>query len=99
MPEALRETRHAALCAEARLPTGEGDEHRIERMWLKGGDAEVIRWSWWRKGRMLPCSPHLTEAELVQLLDRGIETGVLTPFFLRQLLMVMERRAEAILSD
>lgn len=43
---------------------------------------------------MVPRAPHLTEAALINLLDRGIEAGVFTPFFLRQLLLVMERRAE-----
>lgn len=99
MAEALRKTRHAELCAEARLPQGRTDQHRLERMWLKQGEAEVIRWSWWREGRIMPRAPHLTEADLIQLLDKGIEAGVFTPFFMRQLLLVMERHAEAILAD
>ena len=99
MAEALRKTKHAELCADASLAQENGSEHRIERMWLKEGEAEVIRWSWWKNGRMIPRAPHLTEAELVGLLDKGIEAGVFTPFFLRQLLMVMERRAEMFLAE
>lgn len=100
MPEALRKTKHAELCADASLSQENGNEHRIERMWLKqAGGAEVIRWSWWRQGRMMPRAPHLTEAELVNLLDKGIEAGVFTPFFLRQLLLVMERRAEMFVTE
>lgn len=44
MPEALRKTKHAELCADASLSQENGSEHRIERMWLKqAGGAEVIR--------------------------------------------------------
>ena len=99
MPEALRKTPHAELCAEACLVQDGGSEYRIERMWLKQGEVEVIRWSWWKGRRMIPRAPHLTEAELVHLLDKGIEAGVFTPFFLRQLLGVMERRAEIIFAQ
>ena len=97
MPEALRKTKHAALCAEASLNQENGNEHRLERMWLKEDESEVIRWSWWKQGHLIPRAPHLTEAQLIALLDKGIEAKVFTPFFLRQLLLVMERRAEMFL--
>jgi hypothetical protein len=99
MPEALRKTAYAELCAEASVELGGGAEVRLERLWVKGRAEEVMRLSWWKAGRMVPRPADLSEAQLITLLERGIAAGVLTPFFLRQLLMVMERNAEAVLEE
>ncbi len=99
MPDALRKTAYAELCADARLELGGGAEVRLERLWVKGRAEETMRLSWWKNGRMVPRPADLSEAQLITLIERGINGKVLTPFFLRQLLMVMERNAEAILEE
>lgn len=99
MPEALRKTAYAELCADARIDLDDGAEVRLERLWVKGRTEEMMRLSWWKNGRMIPRPADLSERQLIQLIDRGIQDKVLTPFFLRQLLMVMERNAEMILDE
>ncbi|MBI4497134.1 MAG: hypothetical protein HY689_04445 [Chloroflexi bacterium] len=99
MSAALRQTRYADLCAEARLSIAPDEEVRAERQWVKGSAEEQIRLSWWKHGRMVPRPASLSEAQLVALLERGIAEGVFTPFFLRQLLGVMERNAHALVQD
>lgn len=99
MPEALRKTPYAELCADASIETGDGAEVRLERLWVKGRAEEVMRLSWWKAGRMAPRPADLSEAHLLVLIERGIAAGVLTPFFLRQLLLIMERHAEAMLEE
>lgn len=99
MPEALRKTRYAELCNEARLPVKPGEELRLEKIWVKDRGQEVIRWSWWKGGRMIPRPPDMTEEQLLVLLERGGDAGVFSTFFYRQLLQQLERRAEAIFAE
>ena len=89
---ALRKTPHAELCAEARLPRdGSDDEVRLERLWLKGERYEALRFTAWRRGRFIPRPAHLTEPELVALLDRGLAGCVFSDFFRRQLFLLVAR--------
>ena len=90
---ALRKTPHAELCAEARLPRyGSEDELRLERVWLKRERYEALRFTAWRHGRFIPRPAHLTEPELIALLDRGLEGGVFSDFFRRQLFLLVARQ-------
>lgn len=98
MQQALRKTKYAELCSEARADLSGGEELRVERIWVKKRQQEEIRWTWWKNGRMIPRPADMTEEQLIVLLDKGIEAGVFSSFFLRQLLLLLERRAEAILA-
>ena len=92
---ALRKTPHAELCAEARLPRdGSDDELRLERVWLKADRYEALRFTAWRHGRFIPRPAQMTEPDLIALLERGLEGGVFSDFFRRQLSLLVARHFE-----
>lgn len=93
---ALRRTPFAELCAEVRLNIADGQEHRLEHLWVKDKNEErsgydALRWSCWRDGRLLPRPPHLKETDLLALLGKGVDEGLLSPFFVKQLFMIAQR--------
>lgn len=93
---ALRRTPFAELCAEVKLELDGGEEHRLEHLWVKDrslekGGYDALRWSCWRGGRLLPRPPHLREIDLLSLLGKGVDEGLLSPFFVKQLFIVAQR--------
>jgi hypothetical protein len=81
------------LCAQASLSReGSDDELRLERVWLKRDRYEALRFTVWRGGRFIPGPAHLTEPELIALLERGLEGGVFSDFFRRQLFLLVARQ-------
>ena len=99
MPEALRKTRYAELCSHATVGESTGDEKRLEKIWVKSRKEEILRWTWWRDGKMLPRPAEMNEPELIALIDRGFQAGVLSSFFLRQLIHLVEKRAESLVGE
>ena len=75
----MRNTKYAEELAMAKLKFPGGSEARIERLRIKSSDEVEIRFSWWKKGRMLPRPLDLSEGALMQLLARGFRKGVLLP--------------------
>ena len=69
--------------------TNGSEEARIERLFVNDSKEEEIRFSWWRRGRLMPRPLDLNERDLLALLERAIDRKVLTPDFrarLRELL-------------
>ena len=86
---ALRKTPYAELCAEACLTRdGSDDEVRLERLRLRGDRYEALRFTVWRSRRCIPRPAHLTEPELIALLEKG----VFSDFFRRQLFLLVARQ-------
>ena len=75
-----RDTAYATEIATATFSyTGEDeDEVRIERIFVKQYSQVELRFSWWRKGRLLPRPMDLPPQDFLTLVERGIEAGVFT---------------------
>lgn len=99
MPEALRKTKYAELCAQSVLDLDDGTEIRFERIWVKSRQEELLRWTWWKGGRMVPRPVEMSEAQILECLEKGLDTGLLSSFFLRQLLHMVEKRADSLVSE
>lgn len=81
---ARRDTTYARELASATFVDGDS-EIRIERLYVKESGLEEIRFSWWRKGRLIPRPPDLPESQLLPLLGSAISEGVFSKEFLARL--------------
>lgn len=77
----MRNTKYAVELQSASI-----GESRIERIFVKSLKQEEIRLSWWPGGRMAPRPVDVPEADLVAILAKGIQEGVLSPDFLPRLI-------------
>jgi hypothetical protein len=60
---------------------------RIERLFVKAEKQEEIRLSWWPDGHMANRPLDVPEDQLIALLARGIQGGVLSAQFLPRLIV------------
>jgi hypothetical protein len=81
----MRDTDYATELARAEI----GDV-RIERLLVKALGQEEIRLSWWPAGHLANRPVDLPEQLLIELIAKGIQEGVLSPTFLRQLAVAVE---------
>jgi hypothetical protein len=85
----MRETDYQQELASVRVEFPSGGEGRLERILVKESGLEEIRFSWWKDGRFIPRPLDLPEAELLELLRKGISGGVFTDRFLLELTRVL----------
>jgi hypothetical protein len=78
----MRDTAYATELASVAI----GD-NRIERLFVKDENQEEIRFSWWPNGNMANRPLDLPEEQLIALLARGIQGGVLSSLFLPRLIV------------
>ena len=76
----LRNTSYAIELASADLGGS-----RIERILIKEGWEQTVRFSDWRGGRFNPRALEIPEGELLVLIGDAVAAGVFSPSFLRDL--------------
>jgi hypothetical protein len=88
-PREKRDTPYARLICEGRLELGDGNEFRVEKLYVKGTGENEIRFSWWKNDRLTPRPMEVTEPQLVKLFDNGIKAGVFSTKFIEELLQLL----------
>jgi hypothetical protein len=78
----MRDTDYATELASIAI----GDS-RLERLFVKDENQEEIRLSWWPNGNMANRPLDIPEEQLIALLARGIQGGVLSSVFLPKLIV------------
>lgn len=73
----MRDTDYATELASSVLKFPNGDEARIERLFIKSLGQKEIRLSWWKDGHMQPRPLDLSEEDFFKLIVQGIREGVL----------------------
>jgi hypothetical protein len=68
--------------------------HRIERLRIKDGGHEDIRFSWWRDGKFVPQAFSMPEERLLELLGRAIENNLFSQSFLDGLSALLAKRKQ-----
>ena len=81
----MRDTPYAKELVTANFVFPDGDEGRIERLYVKELQQDEIRFSWWKDGKMMMRPLDLREDELLPLLANAIEKGVFSEAFLKGL--------------
>lgn len=66
------------------------DEARIERLWIKETNRQVVRFSWWPNGKMAGKPLEVTEEHLLLLLRTAINEDVLTEDFVWELRSLLD---------
>ena len=82
----MRDTKYAREIATAKHRGA-----RVERLHVKGTDAEEIRFSWWKDGKMMMRPLDLPEQDLLELLDKGLKAGVFSDRFVLALVRLLLR--------
>lgn len=78
----MRDTRYATeKCIPGTFQFTGSEEARIERIFVKRLGQEEIRFSWWKRGKMLPRPLDLTERDLLALLRDAVAQGVFSKRF------------------
>ncbi len=79
----MRETKYAREVREPGVIIWpDGNEARIERLFVKERREEEIRFSWWKGGKMLVRPLDLTEGDLMTLFEDAIAKNVFTDEFI-----------------
>jgi hypothetical protein len=86
----MRSTRFGEVLQQAEL-----GGHRIERLRVKKGRHEDIRFSWWKDGKFIPQALSMPEEKLLTLICRAIDKGVFTPDFSNALFRELSARHSA----
>lgn len=81
----MRDTRYATERARATFGFPGGSEARIERLFIKRIQQDVIRFSWWKDDRLAPRPLDIDESALLQLIKNAIENKVFSDDFLTAL--------------
>ena len=90
----IRKTDYADLLKEAILKLGDGQEARLERLFVKARGEEEIRFSWWclNKNGVLGFANRpldLNEDELFRLFKIAMTNGVLSENFRAKLKAIL----------
>ena len=84
IPSVLRKTPYAIEIDRVAINLADGSEGRIERLQFKQSvydEKEGIRFSWWKRNRMMPWPLSITEEELLHLLKEALHSDVLLDRF------------------
>lgn len=71
------------------IPVDES-EARIERLFVKEHSQEVIRFSWWKDGELVPHPLDLREEDLLRLMEEAIDNHVFSNNLRWKLLHLLE---------
>ena len=85
----MRDTEYAQELAAGTLDYVDGNQVRIERLYVKHEQQEEIRFSWWKGSRMMMRPLDLPEDDLIALFEDAIREGVFSPKFLQELRAVL----------
>lgn len=86
----MRDTKYAKELATAVIDLENGSEARIERLLFKDDQQGGIRFSWWKKNRLIPRPLDLTEDALLTLLEKALREGVFSEQFLAKLRAMLQ---------
>ena len=74
----MRDTKYARELGAVAISYEDGNEARLERLFVKEKDEEEIRFSWWRNGQMMRRPLDVPEADLMRLLIDAARQGLFT---------------------
>jgi hypothetical protein len=78
----MRKTKYAEeLCEPGRIQWPTGEEARIERLLIRKGSLEEIRFSWWKNGNIAIRPLDLSEDDLLKLFGDAFAKNVFSNAF------------------
>ena len=85
-------SKYARLLQKATIKLENGEEARVEKIFIDATQTEELRFTWWtQEGKKFQRTPlDLNESDWLRLLDAGVKEKVLSNEFIKGLIEVLE---------